>query len=121
MQITSTLPNCGIVLRQAANGHFLTREELSGSYAIIRHNVRTYRSDGVVEVVKGKQNAESALKKLQGSQTSTDHHEGWRYFLEETELKPGMDPAQATRQRWTEFEARESKAMGEPSPEFPRR
>jgi hypothetical protein len=61
------------------------------------------------------------MRRLEEQQPSDDRHEGWRYFLEETELKPGMDPAQATRQRWTEFEARESKAMGEPSPEFPRR
>ena len=125
MQITSTLPNYGIVLRQAANGHFLTRDELSGSYAIIRHNVRTYRSDGVVEVVKGKQNAESALKKLQGSQTSTDHHEGWRYFLEKTEMKAGTNPTEATHLRQADLDVRESKAIEEtsnlPRPSNPQR
>ena len=53
------------------------------------------------------------MRQLEESQPSDDRHEGWRYFLEETELSPGMDPEQATQQRWTELEARESKAMDE--------
>jgi hypothetical protein len=72
--------------------------------------VRTYRSAGVVEVVRGKQNAESALKKLQDLQSSSDHHEGWRYFIEKTEMKAGTDPAEATIRRQSELEVRESKA-----------
>jgi len=38
----------------------MTRDESSTSYVIIRHNIRTYRSAGVVEVIKGRQNAETA-------------------------------------------------------------
>lgn len=91
----------------------MTRDELNASYAIIRHNVRTYRSAGVVEVVKGKQLAESTLQKLEASQDSSDHHEGWRYFIEKTDQKPGIDPAEATEQRQSELEVRESKAMQE--------
>ena len=53
------------------------------------------------------------MHQLEESQTSDDRHDGWRYFLEETELTPGMDPEQATQQRWREFEARESKAIDE--------
>ena len=103
------------------HGEYLTRHESKACYAIIRHNVRTYISGGVVEVVRGQDSAAIAMRRLEEQQASDDRHEGWRYFLEETELKPGMDPAQATRQRWTEFEARESKAMNAPNPEFPRR
>jgi hypothetical protein len=99
--------------KQAAEGLSLTRDELSASYAIIRHNVRTYRSDGVVEVVRGKQNAESELKKFEESQHPSDRHEGWRYFLEKTDLKAGTDPTEATRQRQAELEVRESKALRE--------
>ena len=91
----------------------LTRDEISSSYAIIRHNVRTYRSDGVVEVIRGKQNAESEVKKFEASQHPSDRHEGWRYFLEKTELKAGIDPSEATHRRQAELEVRESKALQE--------
>ena len=101
------------ISKLASYGFHLTREELSASYAIIRHNVRTYRSGGVVEVVKGKQLAELALQKLQACQDSSDHYEGWRYFIEKTDQKPGMDPTQATQRRQEELEVRESKAMQE--------
>jgi hypothetical protein len=93
------------------NGFLLTREELSSSYAIIRHNIRTYHSAGVVEVVKGKSHADSTLKELEACQDSSDHHEGWRYFIEKTDQKPGTNPTEATRQRQAELEVRESKAM----------
>lgn len=91
----------------------MTREELSASYAIIRHNIRTYRSAGVVEVVKGKQLAESTLQKLEACQDSVDRYEGWRYFIEKTDQKPGINPAEATQHRQEELEVRESKAMQE--------
>jgi hypothetical protein len=97
---------------------FLTRDDFSASYAIIRHNIRTYRSDGVVEVLRGKQNAESELKKLEASQPPSDRHEGWRYFIERTELKAGTDPAEATKRRQSELEVRESKAMRETTTPF---
>jgi len=67
----------------------------------------------VVAVVQGKQNAESELKKLEDAQHSSDRHEGWRYFLETTDLKEGTDPLEATRQRQAELERRESKALRE--------
>jgi len=51
------------------------------------------------------------LKKFEECQTSADRHEGWRYFIEKTDLKPGMDPAQATHRRQTDLEIRESKAL----------
>ena len=95
----------GLVLLSTLNPSF--------SYAIIRHNVRTYQSAGVVEVVRGKQNAESALKNLEASQPSADRHEGWRYFIEKTDLKVGTDPTEATHRRQAELENRESKALQE--------
>jgi hypothetical protein len=92
---------------------FLTRHHITASYAIIRHNIRTYLSAGVVEVVKGKQNAESRVQMLEAFQGSSDHHEGWRYFAEKTHLKAGTDPAKATQQRQAELDGRESKALQE--------
>jgi hypothetical protein len=92
---------------------FLTRDDLTSSYAIIRYNVRTYRSAGVLVVIKGRNNADSELKKFEDSQGSSDRQEGWRYFVEKTNLKPGTDPIEATRLRQAELECRESKAAGE--------
>ncbi len=91
----------------------MTREELNASYAIIRYNVRTYRSAGVVAVIGGKQRAELELKKFEDSQESSDRHEGWRYLIDKTDLKPGTDPAEATQHRQAELDARESKALRE--------
>ena len=91
----------------------MTRLELTASYAIIRHNIRTYESGGVVEIVRGKQNAESALRNLKECQPSADHQEGWRYFFEKTDLKPGTDPAEATSLRQANLELRESQASQE--------
>lgn len=100
----------------AANGFSLTRDDCNAAYVIIRHNIRTYKSAGVVVVVNGRQNAESALRKLEHCQASADHHEGWRYFIEKTDLKAGTNPAEATRRRQADLEARESKALRHTDP-----
>jgi len=91
-------------------GEHLTHDELRASYVVIRHNVRTYESAGVVEVVKGRQNAETTLKNFEAEQSPSDRHEGWRYFLEKSTLKAGTNPAEATELRQAELESRESKA-----------
>lgn len=62
-------------------------------------------------MVKGKHHAESTLQKIEACQDSSDQYEGWRYFIEKTDQKPGIDPDEATRQRQKELEVRESKAM----------
>lgn len=100
-------------LRVKQRGKHLTHDELKASYVVIRHNVRTYESAGVVEVVKGRQNAESTLKNFENEQSSSDRHEGWRYFLEKSTLKAGTDPAEATELRQAELESRETKAAQE--------
>jgi len=53
------------------------------------------------------------LKKFEDSQDSSDRHEGWRYFVEKTDLLPGTDPIKATQHRQAELEERESKALKE--------
>ena len=100
------LPERGFV-DSLANGFLLTHDDTSATYAIILHNVRTYRSAGVIAVVRGRQRAESTLKAFQESQSSTDHHEGWRYFFEKTDVAAGTDPAEATKLRQAELELRE--------------
>lgn len=86
----------------------MTGDGSNASYAIIRHNVRTYESGGVVEVVRGKRSAETALKDLEAAQRSSDRTEGWRYFCEKTHLKAGTDPARATHLREADLDIRES-------------
>ncbi len=71
--------------------------------------MRTYVSAGVVEVIQGRQNAEATMREYQNRQSPPDVHEGWRYFLEKTGLRAGMDPAQATDARQRDLELRESK------------
>ncbi|MGZ4787950.1 MAG: hypothetical protein ACXVZX_05475 [Terriglobales bacterium] len=75
--------------------------------------MRTYESAGVVEVVKGRANAEATLKNFESEQSSADRHEGWRYFLEKSTIKAGTDPAEATELRQAELESRETKAAQE--------
>ncbi len=55
-------------------------EESNDSYVIIRHNVRTYRSSGVVEVIKSRDEAEALLMKFEEWQTSAGPP-GWLALL----------------------------------------
>ena len=65
----------------------------------------------MVEVVKGKQNAEAAVRRFEEGQSSEDRQSGWRYLLvEESGLKPGMDPQEATQRRQMDLETRELRA-----------
>jgi hypothetical protein len=103
--------NCSVCLGSLETESLLTGDESGASYAIICYNVRTYQSAGVVQVIKGLRNAETTVKRFQEYQSSHDHQEGWRYIFERTDLKPGMDPAEATRLRQEQLEMRESKAL----------
>jgi len=104
------------------HGANLTRHEITACYALIRHNIRTYDSAGVVEVIKGRQNAEAAVRRFEQMQSSEDRQIGWRYLIvEESGLTPGMDPQQATQQRQMDLEKRESGAMTSVNSELWRR
>jgi hypothetical protein len=80
------------------------------SYAIIRFNEKTYISGGVVAVVKGPENAQRTLNDFEWCQNQEDRGSGWRYFLEETDLQPGIDPAKATKLRQLRLDLQESQA-----------
>lgn len=95
----------------AFEGLLTTRDESTFSYAIIRHNVRTYESGGVVQVVRGKNSAETTVKQYEDSQSSEDRHAGWRFFPEKTEIKPGTSAVEATHRRQADLETRERKAQ----------
>ena len=103
------------------SGVSLTRDESKASYAIIRHNIRTYESGGVVLVIKGRENADVRVKQLEAGQGSEDRHAGWRYFVEKSDLKAGMDPAEATNLRQMKLEIRESQALPDQTPIAPPR
>jgi hypothetical protein len=92
------------------------QDESKASFAVIRHNVRTYESGGVVAVIKGRTTAENVLSQQEKSQSSEDRHAGWRYFLEKTDLRAGMDPTEATNLRQARLEVRESEAQESSDP-----
>jgi hypothetical protein len=80
------------------------------AFAIIRYNFRTYESGGVMAVIKGRGNAETKMGHFEGGQSKEDRNVGWRYFLERTDLKPGMDPEKATKLRQERLDIRESRS-----------
>jgi len=78
------------------------------SFAVVRFNERTYQSGGVVAVIKGIEAAQETLNDFDWCQSEESRREGWRYFLEETELRPGMDPEKATKLRQVRLDLQES-------------
>jgi hypothetical protein len=80
------------------------------SFAIIRFNEKTYKSGGVVAVVKGVESAQRTLNDFEWCQSQEDRSSGWRYFLEESDLQPGTDPEKATKLRQLRLELQESQA-----------
>ena len=80
------------------------------AFAIIRFNEKTYLSGGVVAVVKGAESGQRILNDFVWCQSQEDRSAGWRYFLEETDLAPGIDPAKATRLRQMRLDLQESQA-----------
>ena len=71
----------------SANGFYLTRDDLTSSYAIIRHNIRTFRSAGVLAVVKGRHKAESELKKFEGKRVGNRILD-WRGIIDAVQPRP---------------------------------
>jgi|SRR5580700_4755764 hypothetical protein len=69
------------------------------SFAVVRFNERTFESGGVMAVIKGTEAAEKTLKDFDWFQSDDNRRAGWRYFLEETDLRSGMDPEKATKLR----------------------
>jgi hypothetical protein len=84
-------------------------QKMKLAFAIIRFNAKTYDRGAVIAVVSGRGNAEATMAEIQRVQESSDWVAGWRYFLEQSDLHPGMDPQEATRARQAHFEQRESK------------
>jgi hypothetical protein len=92
------------------NGKSKMTNKPEHSFAIVRFNEKTYVSGGVVAVVKGTESAQRTLNDFEWCQGQEDRSAGWRYFLEETDLQPGTDPAKATRLRQLRLDLQESQA-----------
>jgi hypothetical protein len=86
------------------------RNDAKAAFAIIRYNVRTYQSGGVIAVMGERSGADLAMAQLERIQPSEDRQIGWRYFVEKSDLKVGMDPGEATQLRQSRLELRESEA-----------
>jgi hypothetical protein len=80
------------------------------SFALIRFNHKTYESGGVMAVVRGRCAAEKLLRDFEWGQTENDRYSGWRYFLEESDLEPGIDAQKATKLRQMQLDLREAKS-----------
>jgi len=87
------------------------RTRPTASFAIIRYNLRTYEPGGVMAIIKGRGKAEVTVQHFESEQSREDRLAGWGYFLETTDLKPGMDPQKATSLRQTRMDIRESEAQ----------
>jgi hypothetical protein len=83
-------------------------DESGSSFAVVRFNERTYQSGGVVAVIKGIEAAQRSLNDFDWCQSEENRKVGWRHFLEETDLQPGMDPEKATKLRQVRLDLQES-------------
>lgn len=64
-------------------------------------------------MVNGQDAAQKLLLAFESSQGEKERHAGWRYFLEETHLAPGMDADKATKIRQARLDRSDSKSMRE--------
>jgi hypothetical protein len=74
------------------------------SFTIVSFNQKTYASGGVVCVVRNQRAAQQFAEDLKAGQSEADRLAGWRYFIEESDLSPGMDADEATRVRQLRFD-----------------
>jgi hypothetical protein len=85
-------------------------DKSESSFAVVRFNERTYQPGGVVAVIKSIGAAKRTLNDFDWCQSEESRRAGWRYFLEETDLRPGMDPEKATKLRQVRLDLQESQA-----------
>jgi hypothetical protein len=82
-------------------------DKSGSSFAVVRFNERTYESSGVVAVIKGIEAAQRTLNDFDWCQSEETQRAVWLHFLEETELRPGMDPEKATKLRKVRLDLQE--------------
>ena len=82
-------------------------DKANSSFAVVRFNEQTYQSGGVVAIIKGIEAAQRTLNDFDWCLSEENRRAGWRYFLEKTDLPPGMDPVKATTLRQVRFDLQE--------------
>jgi hypothetical protein len=102
-QVVPSLPS----QQTAPRGCGMT-DKSDSSFAVVRFNERTYQSGGIVAVIKGIKVAQRTLDDFDWSQSEEQRRAGWRYFLEKTDLPPGIDPEQATTLRQVRLDLQEA-------------
>jgi hypothetical protein len=80
------------------------------SFTIILFNEKTYVPGGVVAVLDGVEKAQKILAECEWTQSPEDRRAGWCFFLEESDLPPGTDPAKATKMRQQRLDLQEAGA-----------
>ena len=83
-------------------------DKSESSFAVVRFNERTYQSGGVLAVIKGIDVAQRTLNDFDWCLSEENRRVGWLYFLEETDLRPGMDPEKATKLRQVRLDLQEA-------------
>ena len=83
-------------------------DKSDSSFAVVRFNGLTYQPGRVVAVIKGIRVAQSTVNDFEWSQSEENRRAGWRYFLEKTDLPPGMDAEKATTLRQVRFDLQEA-------------
>jgi hypothetical protein len=83
-------------------------DKSDSSFAVVRFNGRTYQSGGVVAVIKRIRIAQRTLDDFDWCQSEENRRAGWCYFLEKTDLPPGMDPEKATTLRQARFDLQQA-------------
>ena len=81
------------------------------SFAIVRFNRMTYEPGSVMAVIEGRGKAEAEVAQFESELSIEDRFAGWGFFLEQTDLRPGMDPQKAPSPRQTRMDVRESEAQ----------
>jgi hypothetical protein len=83
-------------------------DKSGSSFAVVPFNEQTYLSGGVVAVIRGIETAQKSVNDFGLYQSEETRRAGWCYFLEETDLRPGMDPEKATMLRQMRLDLQES-------------
>jgi hypothetical protein len=99
-----------VILRFSLVRSFEMPDQRHCSFALIRFSHNTYKSGGVMAVVRGRSAAEEALRNFEWEQDDKDRQAGWRFFLEESDLEPGIDSTKATTLREAQLDRREAKS-----------
>jgi len=85
-------------------------DKSESSFAVVQFNERTYQAGGVAAVIKGIEAAQRTLNDFDWCQSGENRKAGWRYFLEETDLRPGTDPEKAAALRQVRLDLQESQS-----------